>query len=63
MSDFDRNSMNTERAKQIVADIVAKKHPYLDVEDVEDVFDSLMTTEDVESAEILTNYAMALHPE
>ncbi len=52
-----------EEIDKILSAIENNQSPFLDIEDIEDIFDILAEDRDVDSADILSQYALKLYPE
>ncbi len=58
-----QDDQNNSQALKIIQAIINGENPYLDVEDIEDLFDELLRLDQFDKAEILTRYALSLHPD
>lgn len=57
------NSRSTERLEAVIDALNKGENPYIDVDEVEEIYDTLVERGDVASAEALSAHALTIHPD
>lgn len=63
MSYNEEDEFDSKKAEDVLASLQRGEHPYLDIDDIENIYDALIEKGDTNGADLLTSYAVSLHPD